>query len=93
MGDYAKQRATIYGVLGAVLLLAGVGVTVGTYEIAKKSGGKGNLGCNSLPALQAFSASKKLIPVSAAREIGQAPTTKKFFGGARPISRAARNRK
>ena len=50
MGEYAKQRASIFGVVGVFFVLAGIGVTVGTYEIAKNSGGKGNPGCNSLPA-------------------------------------------
>eukprot|EP00794_Sanderia_malayensis_P018970 gene18970-20876_t len=36
---FAKNRAIIFAVIGAVFLLAGVGVTVGTFEIAKDSGG------------------------------------------------------
>ena len=80
MGDYAKQRATIYGVLGVFFLLAGVGVTVGTYELAKKSGGKGKRGCNNLPALQAFPVREKLFPVSGRARNRASANKRKFFG-------------
>ncbi|XP_078367374.1 type 2 phosphatidylinositol 4,5-bisphosphate 4-phosphatase-like isoform X5 [Oculina patagonica] len=37
--DFARRRATIFAIIGFIFLAAGVGVTVGTLEIAKKSGG------------------------------------------------------
>ncbi|XP_033754041.1 type 1 phosphatidylinositol 4,5-bisphosphate 4-phosphatase-like [Pecten maximus] len=37
--EYARRRATICFVIGLVFLGAGVGVTVGTYELASESGG------------------------------------------------------
>ena len=41
MGNhFAKTRATIFAVIGFIFLAAGVGVTVGTLNLAKDSGGK-----------------------------------------------------
>ncbi|XP_078367372.1 type 2 phosphatidylinositol 4,5-bisphosphate 4-phosphatase-like isoform X3 [Oculina patagonica] len=37
--DFARRRARIFAIIGFIFLAAGVGVTVGTLEIAKKSGG------------------------------------------------------
>ncbi|XP_064641139.1 type 1 phosphatidylinositol 4,5-bisphosphate 4-phosphatase-like [Lineus longissimus] len=36
---YARTRAIIFGIAGLVFLLAGIGVTIATYEIASYSGG------------------------------------------------------
>ena len=38
--SFAKSRATIFAIIGFIFLAAGVGVTVGTLEYAKNSGGK-----------------------------------------------------
>ncbi|XP_031570365.1 type 2 phosphatidylinositol 4,5-bisphosphate 4-phosphatase-like [Actinia tenebrosa] len=37
--SFAKTRATIFAVIGFLFLAAGVGVTVGTYEMARESSG------------------------------------------------------
>ena len=37
---FAKTRATIFAIIGFIFLAAGVGVTVGTLDLAKNSGGK-----------------------------------------------------
>ena len=37
---YAKTRATIFAIIGFIFLAAGVGVTVGTLDLARNSGGK-----------------------------------------------------
>ena len=36
---FAKTRATIFAVIGFIFLAAGVGVTVGTLDLARNSGG------------------------------------------------------
>jgi len=36
---YAKNRALIFAIIGIIFLAIGIGVTVGTYELAKGSGG------------------------------------------------------
>lgn len=41
MGNhFAKTRATIFAIIGFIFLAAGVGVTVGTLDLARNSGGK-----------------------------------------------------
>ena len=37
---FAKTRATIFAIIGFIFLAAGVGVTVGTLNLARNSGGK-----------------------------------------------------
>ena len=37
---FARVRATIFAVIGFIFLAAGVGVTVGTLDLARNSGGK-----------------------------------------------------
>ena len=37
---FAKTRAMIFAVIGFIFLAAGVGVTVGTLDLAQHSGGK-----------------------------------------------------
>jgi len=37
--QFAKHRAVIFAVIGAVFLIIGVGVTIGTYKLARESGG------------------------------------------------------
>jgi len=37
---FAKTRATIFAIIGFIFLAAGVGVTVGTLDLARNSGGK-----------------------------------------------------
>lgn len=38
--NFARTRATIFAVIGFIFLAAGVGVTVGTLDLARDSGGK-----------------------------------------------------
>ena len=38
--QFAKTRATIFAIIGFIFLAAGVGVTVGTLNLARNSGGK-----------------------------------------------------
>ena len=41
MGNhFARTRATIFAIIGFIFLAAGVGVTVGTLNLARNSGGK-----------------------------------------------------
>ena len=37
---FAKTRAMIFAVIGFIFLAAGIGVTVGTLDLAERSGGK-----------------------------------------------------
>ena len=39
---FAKTRAMIFAIIGFIFLAAGIGVTVGTLDLAKNSGGKGS---------------------------------------------------
>lgn len=46
--NFARTRATIFAVIGFIFLAAGVGVTVGTLDLARDSGGKPQCTCIQL---------------------------------------------